>query len=73
LPKGGADRHGDGGYTCEGREFRHWVPDNNLTNVLVINEDRHRQYHSVDPETGLQEFLCGAVADFHVAPADDEP
>jgi alkaline phosphatase D len=65
LPEGGADSHGDGGFAYEGREFRHWVRDHGLTNLIVINGDRHWQYHSVDPETGLQEFACGAVADLH--------
>jgi alkaline phosphatase D len=65
LPEGGADSHGDGGFAHEGREFRHWVREHRLTNLIIINGDRHWQYHSVDPETGLQEFSCGAVADLH--------
>jgi alkaline phosphatase D len=65
FPGGGADSHGDGGFGFEGREFRHWVKENRLTNFITINGDRHWQYHSVDPETGLQEFCCGAVTDAH--------
>jgi len=65
LPDGGADSQGDGGFAYEGREFRRWVRDNDLTNLLVINGDRHWQYHSVDPESGLHEFSCGPVADAH--------
>jgi len=65
FPGGGADSHGDGGYATEGREFRLWVKENRLTNFITINGDRHWQYHSVDPETGLREYCTGAVTDSH--------
>ena len=67
LPEGGADSQGDGGFGHEGREFRHWVRENKLDNLVVVNGDRHWQYHSVDPETGLHEFSCGAVSDSHAS------
>jgi alkaline phosphatase D len=70
LPEGGADSQGDGGFAHEGREFRHWVRENKLANLIIVNGDRHWQYHSVDPETGLHEFSCGAVSDSH---ASDSP
>ena len=31
----------------------------------MINGDRHWQYHSVDPDTGLAEFGCGPASDAH--------
>jgi alkaline phosphatase D len=65
LPEGGADSQGDGGFAHEGREFRHWVRENKLANLVVVNGDRHWQYHSVDPESGLNEFSCGPVSDSH--------
>ena len=65
YPGGGADSHGDLGYGVEGREFRQWVRANKLANFITINGDRHWQYHSVDPESGLREFCCGAVTDSH--------
>ena len=34
-------------------------------NVFVICGDRHWQYHSVHPQTGLQEFSVGAASDSH--------
>ena len=38
-----------------------------------MNGDRHWQYHSVDPETGLHEFGCGAASDSHsVMPSGGE-
>jgi len=67
LPGGGADSQGDGGFAHEGREFRYWVRDNKIKNLIVVNGDRHWQYHSIDPETGLNEFSCGAVAEKHAA------
>jgi len=67
LPEGGADSHGDGGFAYEGRDFRYWVRENKLSNLVVVNGDRHWQYHSVDPETGLHEFSCGAVSDSHAS------
>ena len=70
MPEGGADSQGDGGFGYEGREFRRWIRDNRLTNLVVINGDRHWQYHSVDPESGLHEFCCGPIADSH---ATDQP
>lgn len=73
LPEGGADSQGDGGFAHEGREFRHWVRDNNLANLVVITGDRHWQYHSVDPETGLHEFSCGAVSDSHASDFPFDP
>lgn len=30
---------------------------------IVINEDRHWQYHSLDPETGLRELGSGPASD----------
>ncbi len=68
-PQGGADSHGDGGFAYEGREFRHWVRDQGLKNLVIVNGDRHWQYHSVDPETGLHEFGCGALTDHHSNPS----
>jgi alkaline phosphatase D len=65
LPMGGADSHCDGGFGFEGSAFRRWVKANGLKNLIVLNGDRHWQYHSVDPETGLREFCCGGISDRH--------
>ena len=73
LPGGGADSHADGGYEFEGSDFRKWVRDNGLKNLFVINGDRHWQYHSVDPESGLREFCCGAVTDSHSVVVPENP
>jgi alkaline phosphatase D len=34
-------------------------------NMLVLCGDRHWQYVSVDPETGLREYGCGAGSNEH--------
>jgi alkaline phosphatase D len=65
LPGGGGDSHGDRGYGHERLEFLRWVKENKLKNFMVLNGDRHWQYHSIDPETGVPEFCCGAVTDSH--------
>lgn len=58
------DNHVDG-FVHEGEEFRRWVHDNVLDNFFVVNGDRHWQYHSVDPETGIHEFCSGPTSDAH--------
>lgn len=72
FPDGGADSQCDCGYGTEGFWFRRWVKENIGKNFAVINGDRHWQYHSIDPDTGVQEFSCGAVTDSHsvVVPKD---
>jgi len=41
--------------------------------VILMNGDRHWQYHSVDPEFGLHEFGCGPASDEHaVSPSRGE-
>lgn len=57
------DNHANAAFATEGREFRAWVKEHKLTNLIVINGDRHWQYHSIDPESGLQEFSVGTLSD----------
>lgn len=59
------DNHANKGFAWEGKHFRQWTRDQNLERFYVICGDRHWQYHSRDPETGLQEFSCGAASDKH--------
>jgi alkaline phosphatase D len=58
-----ADSHADAAFRTEGNEFREWVRANGLTNLYVIAGDRHWQYASADPRTGLREFACGPTSD----------
>ncbi len=55
------DNHANAAFATEGKELRAWA--GGKKNLVVICGDRHWQYHSVDPETGLQEFSAGPASD----------
>ena len=59
------DNHANRAFAYEGNQFRQWVRWHLPENFFVACGDRHWQYHSVHPETGLHEFGCGAVSDEH--------
>lgn len=59
------DNHSNVTFAHEGREIRAWIRDHGLDNLFVVCGDRHWQYHSVHPETGLHEFGCGPASDEH--------
>ncbi|MCR9245866.1 MAG: alkaline phosphatase D family protein [bacterium] len=61
--KGKNDNHANAGFTHEGRRLRALLTA--VPGVIVINGDRHWQYHSTDPETGLHEFGCGPASNKH--------
>ena len=67
MPSGGADSHGDGGYAWERREFLEWLRENKVHNAVIVGGDRHWQYHSVDPISGIHEFGCGPLSDSHAS------
>lgn len=56
------DNHSNASFQTEGTWLRKYLANQN---VYVINGDRHWQYVSVDPKTGLWEFSQGPVTDFH--------
>jgi alkaline phosphatase D len=61
-----ADNHANTAFATEGNAFRKWTQENKLTGkFFVCCGDRHWQYHSVDPATGLHEFSCGPASDKH--------
>lgn len=60
-----ADNHSNLAFAHEGREMRAWFAENLPGNFFVACGDRHWQYHSVDPETGVQEFSSGPASDEH--------
>jgi len=62
-----ADNHANLAFRHEGNAFRQWTREHKLTNLFVCNGDRHWQYHSVDPATGLNEFGCGPASDIHAS------
>lgn len=59
------DNHSNKGFKHEGDEQRNWLKANVPDNFFVICGDRHWQYHSVHPETGLNEFSIGAASNEH--------
>lgn len=59
------DNHSNEGFAHEGDEIRAWLKANVPDNFLVVCGDRHWQYHSVHPTTGVQEFSVGAASDSH--------
>lgn len=61
--KGKNDNHANEGFQHEGQELRDFLSA--LPNTYVICGDRHWQYLSKDPKTGLLELGCGPINDEH--------
>ncbi len=61
------DNHSNLAFKHEGDEFRAWVKENVPDNFFVANGDRHWQYHSIHPDTGMHEFSCGPASDQHAS------
>jgi alkaline phosphatase D len=57
------DNHANVGFQHEGDEIRAWLKEQVADQVIVVNGDRHWQYHSVFPPTGLHEFSTGPTSD----------
>jgi phosphodiesterase/alkaline phosphatase D-like protein len=58
------------GFWYEGQAFLDWLTEQKLTNVVLMNGDRHWQYHSIDKRHGrnIPEFSCGPTDDNHIQP-----
>jgi alkaline phosphatase D len=67
------DNHANKSFQHEGDDLRAWFKEHVPDNFFVICGDRHWQYHSVHPETGLHEFSVGAASDEHAggSPGND--
>ena len=62
--KGGKnDNHSNKGFYTEGQELRDFIAKQK--NTYVICGDRHWQYLSKDPQTGILEMGCGPINDQH--------
>jgi alkaline phosphatase D len=57
------DNLSNAGFTHEGDEMRRFIAAQK--NMVVCCGDRHWQYVSVDPKTGLREYSCGPASDQH--------
>lgn len=69
-----ADNHANKAFQMEGDEMRAWFAENLPDNFFIACGDRHWQYHSVHPGTGVHEFSCGPASDEHAGgtPGDDD-
>ena len=69
-----ADNHANATFRHEGDEMRAWFAENLPENFFVVCGDRHWQYHSVHPGTGVQEFSSGPATDEHASgsPGEDK-
>ena len=57
------DNHANEGFTHEGDQLRDFISARK--NMYVVCGDRHWQYVSVDPRTGVREYSCGPTSDVH--------
>jgi alkaline phosphatase D len=65
------DNHANTGFQHEGDELRRFLGAHK--NLVVACGDRHWQYFSVDPKTGLREFGCGPLSDVHAGGYQPRP
>lgn len=57
------DNHSNDVFQVEGQAVRQMLAAHD--NTVVVCGDRHWQYHSIDPVSGLHEFSVGPVSDRH--------
>ncbi|MEM8732769.1 MAG: alkaline phosphatase D family protein [Planctomycetota bacterium] len=57
------DNHANANFATEGNAVRAMLAEHE--NTVVVCGDRHWQFHSVDPKTGLHEFSVGPTSDRH--------
>jgi len=69
---GKGDNHANKAFQHEGDELRAWLKKHVSSNAFTICGDRHWQYHSTHPETGLNEFSIGAASDAHAGGSPGE-
>jgi alkaline phosphatase D len=67
---GKADNHANDVFKHEGDELRAFLAAQK--NTIVICGDRHWQYVSVDPDTGLREYSVGPTSDLHAGLFSDD-
>jgi alkaline phosphatase D len=58
-----SDNHANAGFSHEGDELRSFI--GKQKNMWVICGDRHWQYISEDPVSGVREYACGPASDQH--------
>ncbi len=58
------DNYANSNFAYEGKRVRQWIHDE-APELFLVCGDRHWQYVSVDPETGVKEYSCGSTTDKH--------
>jgi alkaline phosphatase D len=69
-----SDNHANLVFQHEGDELRAFIASQK--NMVVVCGDRHWQYMSVHPTTGVREYSCGPASDIHAggwSQEDDRP
>ena len=61
--EGTSDNHVASRRTWEGSRLRDFIASQK--NMFIVCGDRHWQYASVDPDSGLREYSCGPTTDKH--------
>jgi alkaline phosphatase D len=57
------DNHSNSHFNSEGNEIREFIASQK--NLVVICGDRHWQYMSIHPTTGVREYSCGPASEEH--------
>jgi alkaline phosphatase D len=70
--KNKSDNHTNPAFQREGDEARNWIKTNMHGDCFIVCGDRHWQYHSVHPGTGVEEFSCGPASDVHAGGSPGE-
>ena len=68
---GKGDNHANAAFRTEGDEIRRFI--GGRKDLVVMNGDRHWQYESVHPATGVREFGCGPMSDIHAGGYNPQP
>jgi alkaline phosphatase D len=71
--KGKNDNHANKAFAYEGNHFRMWTKEQKLSNFYSCCGDRHWQYMSIDPGSGLREFSCGPASNQHAGGNPKQP
>ena len=71
--RGKNDNHANDAFAHEGNLFRSWTKQQDLKNFYTCCGDRHWQYMSIDPQSGLREFSCGPASDVHAGGNPQQP
>lgn len=71
--RGKRDNHANESFRHEGENFRLWTKEAGLKNFYSCCGDRHWQYMSIEPKSGLREFSCGPASDKHAGGNPRQP